>query len=41
MRVFKQEQKIQYEWAQKTDPEDTIRWDLNPLKDSTRLDSYN
>ncbi len=41
MKVFKLEQKIQYVWTQKTDPEDTIRWNLNSLKDSTRLDSHN
>ena len=38
MIVLKGEQKIQQDWAQNTDPEDTLRWDLDPLKDSTRLD---
>ena len=38
MIVLKGEQKIQQDWARNTDPEDTLRWDLDPLKDSTRLD---
>lgn len=39
MRILKQEQKIQIEWAKNTDPNDTLRWDLDPEKDSTRLDT--
>ena len=38
MIVLKSEQMIQIDWARNTDPEDTLRWDLDPLKDSTRLD---
>ncbi|MAQ49127.1 MAG: hypothetical protein CL720_05380 [Chloroflexi bacterium] len=41
MKILKQEQKIQYEWAHNTDPEDTLRWNLDPDKDSTRLDTKN
>ena len=33
MIVLKGEQKIQQDWARYTDPEDTLRWDLDPLKD--------
>ena len=39
MRILKQEQIIQIEWAKNTDPNDTLRWDLDPEKDSTRLDT--
>ena len=38
MIVLKSEQMIQIDWARNTDPEDTLRWDLDPVKDSTRLD---
>ena len=38
MIVLKGEQKIQQDWARNTDPEDTVRWNLDPAKDSTRLD---
>ena len=38
MRILKKEQKIQYEWAHNTDPEDILRWNLDPDKDSTRLE---
>jgi len=41
MRVFKKEQNLQYQWAKRTDPDDTIRWNFDPKKDSTRLDSKN
>ena len=39
MRILKQEQKLQIEWAKNTDPGDTLRWNLDPEKDSTRLDT--
>ena len=38
MILLKSEQMIQIDWARNTDPEDTLRWDLDPVKDSTRLD---
>jgi len=41
MRILKQEQKLQFDWANQTDPDDTLRWDLDPKRDSTRLDSIN
>jgi hypothetical protein len=39
MRILKQERKLQIEWAKNTDPGDTLRWDLDPEKDSTRLET--
>ena len=39
MRVLRRETKIQQDWSRETDPEDSLRWDLDPLKDSTRLDN--
>ena len=38
MIVLKDEQKIQQGWARNTNPDDTLRWELDPIKDSTRLD---
>ncbi|MDG2196813.1 MAG: sulfatase-like hydrolase/transferase, partial [SAR324 cluster bacterium] len=35
---LKKDQLIQQEWAKFTDPNDTLRWDLNPSNDSSRLD---
>ena len=37
MIVLKGEQKIQQDWAKNTDPDDTLRWNLDPAKDSTKL----
>ena len=39
MRVLREETKIQQDWGRETDPDDSLRWDLDPLKDSTRLDN--
>ena len=30
---------IKKDWGTKIDPDDSLRWDLDPLKDSTRLDN--
>jgi choline-sulfatase len=38
MIVLKDEQKIQQGWARNNNPDDTLRWELDPIKDSTRLD---
>ena len=38
MRVLRKETQIMQDWAKKTDPDDVLRWDLDPFKDSTRLD---
>jgi len=38
---LKKDQLIQQEWAKLTDPDDMLRWDLDPLNDSSRLDEPN
>ena len=38
---LKKDQLIQQEWAKLTDPDDMLRWDLDPLNDSSRLDELN
>ena len=39
MRVLRRETEIKKDWGTKIDPDDSLRWDLDPLKDSTRLDN--
>lgn len=35
---LKKDQLMQQEWAKNTDPDDKLRWNLDPLNDSSRLD---
>jgi choline-sulfatase len=35
---LKKDQLMQQEWAENTDPDDKLRWNLDPLNDSSRLD---
>ena len=35
---LKKDQLIQQEWAKFTDPNDMLRWNLDPLNDSSKLD---
>ena len=35
---LKKDQLLQQEWAKNTDPDDKLRWNLDPLNDSSMLD---
>ena len=38
MIALKKDQLMQQEWAKNTDPDDRLRWNLDPLNDSSMLD---
>jgi choline-sulfatase len=41
MIELKKDQILQHEWAKLTDPEDILRWELDPINDSSKLEKIN